>query len=163
MSDHEPTPTLHPRTGLLLTLAALLAVPVWLIGVRWMQVSLTGWSELAARHPVDGRALDGSVGRVIVSIQHGNGPRHEFRYSRTLHGAFIEAGLTEEGFWLRSTDAAPSPPIYIQWRAVRNCGLLSASLGDSVPDEPVTRVIVQHPDFERACTRAVLALDRGAE
>lgn len=156
----EATPSLTPRTGLWLTGLTLVSIPLWLMGGRWLQEEFTGWSELAARYPAEGRALNGSVGRVILSIQHGDGPHHQFRHRGARYGAFIEAGLTEEGFWLRSTESAPSPPIYVPWSAVRHCSLFSATLPPPAPGAPAPRLVVQHPDFERACARATWRQDR---
>jgi hypothetical protein len=155
--DHT---SLDPRTALWLTLLTIVLIPLWLIGGRWLQEEFTGWSELAASYPVEGRPLTGSVGTVIVSLQHGDGPRHEFKLRRSQHGAFIEAGLTEEGFWLRSTMSGPSPPIYVPWRSVQRCSMFSAILLPLTPGGPAPRLIVQDPDFERACARAVAALDQ---
>lgn len=151
---------LDPRTGLWLAVITVVSIPLWLLGGRWLQEEFTGWSELAARYPADGRPLHGSVGEVILSIQHGDGPHHQFRNRRTRHGAFIEAGLTDDGFWLRSTESAPSPPIYVPWTAVRHCSLFSASLHPAASGEPATRLLVQHPAFERACATALATLDR---
>jgi hypothetical protein len=156
----ETTPSLTPRTGLWLTLITLVSIPLWLLGGRWLQEEFTGWAELAARYPADGRTLNGSVGTVIMSIQHGDGPHHQFRDRRARYGAFIEAGLTEDGFWLRSTEPAPSPPIYVPWTAVRHCSLFSATLSSPAPGEPAPRLLVQHPAFERACASATSTLDR---
>lgn len=146
--------TLSPRTGLWLTLLTLVSIPLWLWGMRWLQEDFSGWSALAEHYPVRTHELTGSVGPVVVAIQHGNGVRHEFNNCRTRQCPIIEVGLNPQGFWLRSTQQSPTPPLFVPWHAVERCTQLSAHLQVTQPDKPPVRIIIQHPDFERACTAA---------
>ncbi len=154
-----PATSLSPRAALVLTALTLLSVPLWLVGGRWLQEDASGWSELARRFPAEGRVLGGSLGRTVVALQHGDAPRHEFGRYRSHHDPIIEVGLSDDGFWLRSTEAAPAPPIFVPWTAVRHCGVLSATLAPEGAARPPVRLIVHDQHFADRCARAVAALD----
>lgn len=138
-----------------LLLATVLSVPAWLLLTRWIQEDVSGWSELAKRYAAaDGFHFEGSVGTAVVSFQEDGGLRYEFNRRRSASSPYIEVGYTEAGFWLRSREASPGPPLFVPWRDVVACTPLSASLAPAAHGGASVRIIVQEPGFERACAGA---------
>ena len=145
-------PAARPRPGIGLLALALLAVPAWLVFTRWMDQDVSGWSHLAERHAAGDRPLKGSVGAVTVALQLGGGPRKVFANSRGSR-PYMELGLADDGFWLRSLRSAPSPAVFVPWSAVDRCLLFSAWLHE--PGQPPLRLTVQHEGFEARCAQAL--------
>ncbi|MDP2226019.1 MAG: hypothetical protein Q8J78_00880 [Moraxellaceae bacterium] len=104
--------------------ASVLAIPLWLIGIYWVETHGSGWSTVARYYPAGNRALTGSLGTAIVTLIHPGGVDYVFRHNRGHNRAFIEVGFDAEGFWLRSTRHAPAPAIFVPWKDVTSCGFL---------------------------------------
>jgi hypothetical protein len=102
---------------------------LWLWLMRGATEEWSGWSTLAAQHPAGDRVLTGSHGTATVGLRLRGGTRYEFR-ERTGY-TWIEVGLEEDGFWLRSQHGAPQPAVFVPWARVRRCVFTTATLEGS--------------------------------
>lgn len=121
--------TIRKHSIPLVLVATVMMVPLWLWLGAWLREDYSGWSALAASYAAGARELTHSQGSATVALKQAGRLRHEYRYDSGR--TFIEVGIDDQGFWLRSLEFAPQPALYIPWTSVWRCAFTTASLVDS--------------------------------
>lgn len=124
-----PIDPLRQHRAPLILAGTVAMVPLWLWLGAWLREDVSGWSALAAHYAADGRVLTDSQGTATVALKQPGRLRHEYSYDSGR--TFIEVGIEDEGFWLRSIEFTPKPALYIPWTSVRRCQFTTASVADS--------------------------------
>jgi hypothetical protein len=146
---HPPRPAKPPTW---LAALAILSVPVWLLGMYWLNNSYSGWNTLAAIHHAADHDLTNSVGPTAVTVIQPSGRKFEY-VSRRGHKQ-AEAGFDDTGFWVRAMGSGwfsgPGTPIFVPWDAVESCGGLRVQLR-----HPRFALVIHDQDILDACNRHV--------
>jgi hypothetical protein len=144
-------PTLSRRSTVVLLCASVLAIPAWIGLVRWLDTGASGWATLAPHYAAGATVLEGSRGLTTVTLE---APGHvASTFSQRRRGPYMEFGLQEDGFWLRSHRSTPQPALFVPWRAVQRCQFFSAwvVLPGSSGGNAFARFIIHDSEFERVC------------
>lgn len=133
-------------------LLALAVISGWFVCTWYLDNIYSRWNSIANVHIVQGMELTGSRGPTRIGVSDRKGFHYMFGHDGGGYGAtrFLptEMGFNEEGFWIRQRfpGYGPSRPVFIGWRHVQTCHMLSAKL-----DYPPLWIIVHDQAFLDEC------------